>query len=247
MDLVKFKTSCKKRIRTLHNTFLYKKRNKELAPSNFKEFDEIIERSRKVGTMSDHLAKLFIESIKIEPKFILELGVGPGESSFVLGKVAQLFAAKFVSVDRNDCCHIRPYEDWIFIHKDDIEFANEFAEWCAANEIEPRIDILFLDTSHLFEHTLREIKAYLPFMSDKSKVFLHDTNLSEFIYRKDGSMDLGWNNQRGVIRALEEYFGKSFNEKEDFIDICDNWIIEHSHYCYGFTIMEKLQLRISEH
>lgn len=53
-------------------------------------------------------------------------------------------------------------------------------------------------------------------------------------------MGIGWDNKRGVIRALEEYFGKSFNEKKDFIDFRNGWLIKHHSCCNGFTILEKI-------
>lgn len=102
------------------------------------------------------------------------------------------------------------------------------------------IDILFVDTSHVYEHTVEEIKHWFPLLSDKAKVFFHDTNLRKVYYRKNGKMDYGWNNDRGVIRALENYFGRSFDERSEFCTISKGWLIKHHPYCGGFTILEKI-------
>ena len=43
---------------------------------------------------------------------------------------------------------------------------------------------------------------------------LHDTNLSSYPYRRiDGSIGYGWDNQRGVMRAIEDFFGILLDEK----------------------------------
>lgn len=244
MDINKLGRSIRKRIRTFYNFFIDLKKQGQFAPTDLKELNEITERSLKRTVINEHLVTLFIEAISIKPKLIVELGVGGGESTFVLARVAKLCGAKLVSLDIHDRSHVCAYEDWIFVQKDDLEFAQEFESWCAQKGIVPKIDILFVDTSHLFQHTLEEINSYFPFLSDNSKAFFHDTNLREIFFRKDGSMDLGWDNERGVIRALEEYFQKSFNEKEPFIAYCHDWLIKHHPYCCGLTILEKISFPV---
>lgn len=226
-------------IAKFYNGFIDLKTHKSYTSSDLKELNEIKEHAFIRTDVSDHLETLFIESLSIKPKLIVEIGVRGGESTFVLERVAKLCGSKLVSVDIEDCSDVSSYEDWIFVQKDDIEFAKEFESWCKKHKIEPKIDILFIDTSHLFEHTFQEIKSWFPFLSSKSKVFFHDTNLKEVYFRKDGSMGVGWNNGRGVIRALEKYFDTSFNEKKDFIDFRNGWLIKHYSYCNGFTILEK--------
>jgi cephalosporin hydroxylase len=169
----------------------------------------------------------------------VELGVRGGESTFVFERVARLCGSIMVSVDIEDCSDICRYPDWTFIQKDDIEFAAEFEAWCRQNKIKPEIDVLFVDTSHLFEHTQQEINGYFPYLSDRAKVFFHDTNLTKIYYRKDGSVSVGWDNERGVIKALEAYFNKEFNEDEPFVDFVSPFLINHNPYCCGLTILKK--------
>ncbi len=204
-----------------------------------KELNEVKKKSLKRTEISDHLETLFIKSLSIKPKLIVELGVSYGKSTFVFERVARLCKSNFVSVDINDCSGVCQYGDWHFIQKDDIAFAREFKEWCKARNINPMIDILFIDTSHIYEHTVQEIQHWFPFLSEKAIVFFHDTNLSLFVHRKDKSITSGWNNQRGVIRALEDYFDKQFNEKKDFIDFRKGWLITHYSHSSGFTILES--------
>jgi hypothetical protein len=240
MNLEKFKNSCRKRVRNLYNAFIDLKPRGEVVLSDLPELNEIKERAVKRTAVNEHLVTLFLESLTVKPKLIVELGVGGGESTFVFARVARLCGSVFVSLDINDRSHVCSYEDWIFVRQDDIEFARGFGSWCGGRGIEPLIDVLFIDTSHYFDHTLEEIKAYFPFLSEKAKVFFHDTNLSNFFFRKDGSIDIGWDNERGVIRALEAYFQRPFHEKESFVDFAAPFIIRHHHYCCGLTILEKI-------
>src|SRR5262249_8225440 len=108
--------------------------------------------------ISDHLPTIFSEAVALHPRLIVELGVRGGESRFALERVARVTGSALVSVDIDDCtsvCNESP--GWYFVKSDDIEFAQTFPEWCAQREIEPRIDVLFIDTSHIFEHTVSEI------------------------------------------------------------------------------------------
>lgn len=240
MGLAKLKNSMRKRICKSYNFFHDLKPRPPFTPSSFAELNEIREIAQQRTATNEHIVTLFVESLLRQPKLIVELGVARGGSTCVLERVARLTEATLVSVDIEDCSKASSYEGWIFLQKDDIEFAREFPAWCQENRIEPLIDILLIDTSHYYEHTLQEIEHYFPLLSEKAKVFFHDTNIEYFFFRRDGSMGLGWDNERGVIRAIEDFFQKSFNEKEPFIDIIDGWLIKHDPYCCGFTILEKL-------
>lgn len=220
----------------------FKEVEEKFTPYKLALWQEIKKRSEKRTEICDHLPVLFIESLKIKPKLIVELGVKRGESTFVLERVAKLSNSKIVSCDIADCSGASSFKDWLFFQGDDIEFAEEFESWCEARKIRPKIDVLFIDTSHIYEHTSEEIKHWFPFLSEKSKVFFHDTNLRNKVYfRKDGSMGLGWDNKRGVIRALERFFNKSFDETKSFIDSGKGFLIKHYPLCNGFTILEKIK------
>ena len=200
---------------------------------------EISERSLQGTPINDHLISLFNEALQVKPKTIVELGVEFGESTFVLERVARLCAAKLVSLDIQDCSRVSTYDGWFFVQQDDIQFAAGFSDWCKTHQIKAEIDILFIDTSHLYEHTSQEIKVWFPLLAPKAKVFFHDTNINETVFRKNGSSFGGWNNERGVIRALETFFNQSFDETSDFTVNINGWLIKHDHVCGGFTILEK--------
>lgn len=201
---------------------------------------DIRERARKKKTdISDHLETLFVESLGIESRLIVELGVGDGESTFVLERVANLWGAKLVSVDIEDCKKVSTFKDRIFIKQDDISFAAGFPDWCRPKGIAPVIDILFIDTSHIYDHTVAEIRAWFPYLAPRCKVFFHDTNMGEVFVHKDGSTGKGWDNQRGVIRAIEDHLETAFDEKKDFALARRGWFIRHFTICNGFMILDR--------
>lgn len=195
---------------------------------------------RNPTDISDFLGTIYSEALAANPRLIVELGVRTGESRSVLEQVAGQSGAVLVSVDLDDCSTAcRPSAMWHFIQSDDIKFAQEFQQWCTKRNINSQIDVLFIDSSHLYEHTVAEIRSWFPLLSSKCKVILHDTNLKTFYRRTDGTVGRGWDNARGVIRALEESLNTKFNEKVDFVTTVDQWIIRHWAHCNGLTIMER--------
>jgi len=187
----------------------------------------------------DHLETIFYECLGMRSGLIVELGSGDGESTFVLERVAKMWQSAMVSVDIEDRDEVGVYARRIFVKRDDVEFAKEFSDWCERRSIRPKIDILFVDTSHLYEHTVKEIETWFPFLAPRAKVFFHDTNLKEVFIRRDGTHGQGWDNERGVIRAVEEYFGESFDEAVDFMTIKNGWLIRHTAHCNGLTILDR--------
>ena len=109
------------------------------------------------------------------------------------------------------------------------------------NGIEPKIDILFIDTEHHYEQTMKEIRQWFPYLSKRAKVFFHDSNVKPVYRRKDGSLGTSRDFKRGVTRALEEYLDYSFNEEKDFVAFKNGWLIRHWANCNGFTMLEKIE------
>src|SRR5579871_1351254 len=172
------------------------------APSCLQEMMQIEERRRLDTDISDHLPTLFAETINARPRLIVELGVRGGDSTFVLERAARFCQAKLISVDINDCRGVSDWSEWLFVQSDDIAFAARFTTFCRQHNIEPAIDVLFIDTSHLYDHTVQELAAWLPLLTDSGKVLFHDTNQHRLGRRKDGRLMAGIDN-RGVIAALE--------------------------------------------
>lgn len=194
--------------------------------------------------ISDHLSTIFYHAMEVKPHLIVELGTGTGESSRALLAAAVLNNGRVLSIDIHDCQEIellyRKY--WDFINCDDIEFGeNRFVPWCERQEIEPRADVIFIDTSHLYEHTKKEIRVWSKHLADDGVIIFHDTNMGKGVYSLlDGSVRVGWDNDRGVIRAIEEFLGKDYGENQFFVDVSANFLIRHYPYSNGMTILRRL-------
>jgi cephalosporin hydroxylase len=223
-----------------HNFLLDMGRQKSApTPSGLETYDEILKHAQARSDISDHLPILFAESLPVQPSLIVELGVRGGESTFAFERVAALCGSKLVSVDIDDCIKASTYPEWQFVKSDDIAFAAHFPEWCRERGIVASIDILFIDTSHEFDHTVQELVHWFPFLSDHAKVFFHDTNMKRVFLRRDGSKGIGWENNRGVIAAIEQYLGTTFHENRDFVAFADGWMVKHHAHCSGLTILER--------
>ena len=226
-------------IARIYNVLIDIRGRKRPASHSLNELEEIERRSEKRSDISDHLPVIFAETVAKEPGLIVELGVRGGESTFVFERAAKVCGSRLVSVDIDDCSNVSKMKGWEFVKADDIAFAKDFPQWCRKWGIKPGIDVLFIDTSHEYEHTKNEIKSWFPFLSSAGKVIFHDTNLREVYFRKDGSMGIGWDGKRAVMRAIEEYMGSHYNENMDFVDVKNGWIVRHSANCSGLTVMEK--------
>lgn len=227
----------------MHNAVVRRRLPKSVPASDLAELEEIRQRTLLDTDISDHLPRLFAEALTAYPKLIVELGVRGGDSTFVLERVAKLSGAKWISVDIADCASASSYPEWMFVQSDDITFASAFPAFCAERGIVPEIDVLFIDTSHLYDHTVQELASWFPHLGCRAKVLLHDTNQRRLGRRKDGRLMAGIDN-RGVIAALESYFQCSFDADHDFVTILSGWVIRHTAYSNGFTVLQKIELRI---
>lgn len=209
--------------------------------ANCEELRQIQQRATSRPTdICDHLVTLFAEAVSAHPRLIVELGVRSGESTFAFERAAGLSDAHLISVDIEPCSLRCSYAKWAFVRQDDVSFANEFPAWCLSRGVAPEIDVLFIDTSHSYDHTIRELRTWLPHLSARAKLILHDTNMRRLYRRADGSLGVGWDNARGVIRALEEQLDVRFNEQRDFVTVANGWTIRHWAHCNGLTVLERL-------
>lgn len=193
---------------------------------------------------SDHMATLVYEASITKPKLIVELGTHRGESTRALLSVAARSGATLLTIDIDRCDFPVPEavaERCHFVQADDVIFAKErFADWCAARALAPVVDVLFIDTSHLLEHTRAELAAWMPLLRLGGVAMFHDTNMGQVALRHDGTVVNSWDNQRGVIGPIEEYFGVKIDERHRALIVTDPWIITHDPRCNGFTVVRSL-------
>jgi cephalosporin hydroxylase len=215
-------------------------RQPALVSTSWRELCEVRQLALAPTDINEHLERIFIETVLFRPTLIVELGVRGGASTYVFERAARLADATLVSVDISDCSRVSSYPKWHFIQGDDIAIAYDFPDLCATWNIKCGIDVLFVDTSHYFDHTVEEIRAWFPLLSPRAKVIFHDTNLRAIGPRRDGRFQLSWDNNRGVIRALEQYCGICVDEQQVFTEYAKGFVIRHWPICNGLTILDRL-------
>jgi predicted O-methyltransferase YrrM len=133
-----------------------------------------------VGAMSDppsdishHLPTLSMLIVEFELRNVVELGVRSGVSTLALLEAATRAGGRVVSVDVEPCVEARRRvaaagldTGWRFIQMSDLDVPD--------SDLPRPIDLLFVDTTHLYEHTLAELDKYSPHLRPGSWVALHD-------------------------------------------------------------------------
>ena len=163
-----------------------------------------------ISDIRDHLHTLALVLSLSEPRNILELGTRGGESTRVIHNYCQRNSISGRSIDLSMApSWIQNSRNWIHYQGDDIEIGTSLRKqktWPDGDAFRP-LDFLFIDTSHEYLHTLEELRTYIPLVKQNGVVVFHDTNLrSKPHSRLDGTIGYGWDNARGVSRAIEEYF-----------------------------------------
>jgi len=195
--------------------------------------------------ISDHLNFLSLLIHLQQPKAILELGTRGGESTRVLESYCRDFACIGRSID------LEPAPDWLersshwkHFLGDDCSLGESIYKTKAWPDGTPfqNIDLLFIDTSHEYPHTKKELETFFPLLAPKATMIFHDTNLMKTPTRRlDGRLGYGWDNQRGVIRAIEEFFSIEVLEMNYFFKDLPgtNLKIYHRPWNNGFTVIQR--------
>lgn len=129
---------------------------------------------RTPSDIVEHLPR-FVELVReLDAKHVIELGTRSGVST-----IAWLYAlegrGRLTSVDIDPRPDIGDYEHWTFIQGDDCDSS-------VIAQLEPA-EIVFIDTSHLYGHTLRELTIYRRLVRPGGRIVMHDTMLE----RPDGA------------------------------------------------------------
>jgi hypothetical protein len=192
----------------------------------------LVEANRRIAIHAS-LEDIFREAMETKPKTIVELGVSKEAlANKVLAMVAEAFDADFYSCDKEDFRHVCAYPKWRFFLSDDIDFADGY--------FGSRIDLLFIDTDELFDHVREEIRAWFPKLAAGASVMFRCTNLAKILYYADKSSTcLGWNNDRGVIRALGFELGIRFDETKPYEGTQGGWRIKHWPWGGGLTVLRN--------
>jgi cephalosporin hydroxylase len=198
--------------------------------------------------ISSHLPSLFYHCCKQKPSFIVELGVRGGESTIALHEASVLNGALLLGVDIDNCAAAySKFSDSLFVQMDDTQFTLPLSQ---LPQLPKTIDFLFIDTSHQYAHTMKELSVFVSLLSEHGTVAFHDSNVTPLgdnsgYARLNGTSQSGiYGNPRGVTEAIKEFFGLSFNEYDyldkKFISRGFEWHVIHYPFCNGFTVIQKI-------
>ena len=165
----------------------------------------------KESDISDHLTTLFLLTAEFNLKRILELGVRDGLSTIALTEAASQIDGHVWSIDIDSCdlakkkiAQINLNKYWTFIQGNDIEIGNSWKQ---------ELDHIFIDTSHVYQHTLDEINTYEKFLVKNGFITFHDTRSFP-----------------GVLRAIKEFLDRN-PQKYNFYNYFNN---------NGFALLRKI-------
>jgi cephalosporin hydroxylase len=130
------------------------------------------EYERLCQTPSDiylHLPRM-VELVEMfQAQHVVELGTRTGVSTIAWLYALESTGGRLTSVDIDAKPPIGDFDHWTFIQGDDCDPA-------IASALDPA-EIVFIDTSHLYEHTLRELRLYRWLVKPGGVICLHDTML----------------------------------------------------------------------
>ena len=165
---------------------------------------------------------------------IIELGVRTGVSSAIwLAAIEKAGGGLLWSYDieapHGDYVHqILGHPNWVFNLGDDLEMANGIPGDDA--------DILFIDTSHTYEHTLAELRLYAPFVQPEGVIFLHDSNVE---VTTEGET---WS----VRKAIDTYINETSIPRYETVYPFERrkesdrlWTVEDTYDRFGLALMTR--------
>jgi predicted O-methyltransferase YrrM len=139
----------------------------------------------KSSSIHEHLATLNMLTIEHNLKNILEMGTQYGQSTISLLLAAKEIGGHVTSIDIDSCLEakktVKQYnlEDyWTFIQGDDTK-----VEW------DNSIDHLFIDSLHTYDHVMKQLNKYEPFVKKGGVITMHDIV-----------------HDPPVLKAIEDYF-----------------------------------------
>lgn len=211
-------------------------------------YKELLAHSNVKNTdFSSHLPVLFCHCFLQNPMIFVESGIRWGDGSTIaLGKITHLLKNScLIGLDIDNCArHYAHIPRAYFYQMDDVAFPAYFKTLPFAKD---RVDFVFIDTSHQYEHTLQEIDAFATILTDTGTIAFHDSNVAvEHPVRLNGTAcGSGLGNPKGVTDGLKTYFNIEFDEGRYLnIDVEKDgylWNIVNYPYCYGFAVAKRIK------
>ena len=135
------------------------------------------DRLSKWSDVQEYLPLLYDTAASYPKVRVLELGTRRGNSTLAFLAAAAAVDGHVTSVDPDRVTDapdgMLPWRKapwWTFVRGDDMDGAVQAA-------LPGEVDVLFVDTSHEYEHTLGELRAYMPRVVPGGTALFHDTNI----------------------------------------------------------------------
>jgi predicted O-methyltransferase YrrM len=159
-----------------------------------------------------HLPRMVEIVEALDAKHVLELGTRTGVSTTAWLYALERTGGRLTSVDLDTKPPIGEFDHWAYIQGDDCDPA-------IIDQLEPA-DIVFIDTSHWYRHTVQELAIYRWMVRPGGVICMHDTELPW----PEGSQP--GDPRFPVKRALNEFLAET------------GW--EHINYpdCWGFAVIK---------
>ena len=116
-----------------------------------------------------HLPRMVDLVLSLNAQHVVELGTRTGVSTTAWLYALAQTGGRLTSVDLDERPPIGEHDAWTFIQGDDMD-RDLFASIDAA-------DVVFIDTSHLYTHTVRELDLWRHKVRPGGVICLHDTQL----------------------------------------------------------------------
>lgn len=129
---------------------------------------------RVLGEPSDiqgHLATFVDTVIEMNAKVVIELGTRTGVSTIAWLTGLAETGGHLWSVDIDEVPPIGAHDHWTFIQGDDLDPG-------VIAQLPRPADIVFIDTSHLYDQTVAEIEMYQHLVRPGGVMMFHDTELA---------------------------------------------------------------------
>lgn len=124
-------------------------------------------RSTTASDINEHLPT-FVELVRtLDAQHVIELGTRSGISTVGWLYGLAETGGHLTSIDLSPRPEIDDYDRWTFIQGDDMDEA-------IVSTLEPA-EIVFIDTSHTYEHTVAELERYRHLVKPGGVIVLHDT------------------------------------------------------------------------
>ena len=160
--------------------------------------DAYLDRLSKWSDVQEYLPFLHKTAHSYERVRVLELGARQGNSTLAFLSAALMVSGSVVSVDVDPVADFsegmlrwRDCPWWTFIQGDDMDVTVQ-------SLLPAQCDVLFVDTSHEYGHTLAELRAYMPRVAPGGVALFHDTRIF-------GTWSQPGDTIPPVARALDDY------------------------------------------